>query len=299
MNIYLDGFKENITETIFSLSFKTWLKTTGAYAIMYGITSLIVLSFFTLIISNTGIFTIDDLSNIQSLSDKISMYGNSIFTPITILLFIVIVILSTAIYSWATYFSLVLTDKEANEEDTNFLSVLKQSISPKIFSLFGVTLLLQLMLSAAIILSLLFVKLSGLITLVLFFMIIITMLRLTLVIPAYTIKNHSLSESFSFSLQNITWLRSLKLFGIILLVSLALLVIIVVISAISFIFNLIPYFGTVIKTAIPIFISSFTLALLSASMIGLYYRFSNPQNIIKEEDSTEISEMNNFSTNIE
>ena len=274
MNNYLVEFKENIFETIFKISFKNWLKTTGAYAIMYGASIILVIAFFLVIISSTGIFSLSDLSNTQALAMKLGMFGAALLSPVFFISLAVTLIITIIISSWLTNFTFLLINNYVTDQDTDFGIVFKQSFSPIVFKLFGLILIFFAITVAGMGISVFLTKISWVLTVLGVIVLYIFLIRLSLAIPAFLIGNKSLNDSLSFSLEKMSWIRALKLFGLLILAFIGIFIVSFAISLVSFIFNLIPFIGPLFQMAIQVFLSSFMLALSTSAMIGLYYRYS-------------------------
>lgn len=292
MNIYQQGFREDILNAIFKLSTKTWLKITGAYAIQYFvglvIALVIILPMFASVIS------LDDIAEFQSnpqvifdFSEKIEQLVTD--SPSIILGIIAFVIVILIVYSWAINFQLKISDSQVKKDKADFGEIFRGSFNNEVLKTWFAILLIYLIVIVLFAIAGYAGSISGFLAFLLFLVVMVISTRFFLVIPALIIGKLTLSEAFAWSLQKITWVRALKLFLAGLLATVILLVIAVIIGLISMIFAIIPFLGMLVQWGINIFFGGFMAALFTAAMIGLYYRYAedipdNPEGNLEMDD---------------
>lgn len=278
MNIYQQGFREDILNTIFKLGTKTWLKITGAYAIQYVATMLVALAM--IIPMFASFFSIDELAGLQNNPQAILDFSEKIETAITsspsiipgLIAFMIIVMF---FYSWGMNIQLNIADTQIKKAKVDFGDTLKKSFNTDVLRILLAIALIYLLSVAMYAIAAFAVSLSGFLAFLLFLLVTVIALRFFLVVPALIIGRQTLSEAFAWSLQKINWVRSIKLLGIGFLAVIILAVIGLIIGLVSMIFVLIPFLGVVVQWGINIFFGGFTAALMTATMIGLYYRYAN------------------------
>jgi len=193
--------------------------------------------------------------------------------------------------AWNIYFSIQITDSQITTGQADFGDLFKKSFSSRVFSLLGVTLLICLAFIVGVIISFLLASISGWLTFFAGLFLTIAMFRLTLIVPAMIVGNHTLGSAFEFSVKHIDWMRALKLFGIVLLVFLAIIVVGIVLGLIGIGLAIIPFVGIVIKLAINLVFSGFITALMVSALLALYYHYAEEvaEAVTPEADQTDSS----------
>jgi hypothetical protein len=199
-----------------------------------------------------------------------------------------IFIVALIIYPWTMVLFLTLNDLEIREKNNNVFAALSKSISKKIFTLLGAGIVYYLLMAVSIGLFMLIVVtlmsvasvLGVLIGFVGFFILLIFLMRFILIPAAIVHGNMSLSESFGFSYNHITFKRSalLILMGIVLLIVVAIISALVVQITSSFQLNKenpMQYFY--INQIFSNIFGALTGAFFMSSLSALYFRYSKDE----------------------
>lgn len=290
MNLYQNGFKTDFLNTTFNLNHKIWLKITSAYAIQTIGTMVIMILF----LMAGGIYkqfqSLDKLQNPAEILDLYRNFGESLISsPLMIAFLVIIGVTVVLIASWLYNFSILLTDKQIKFDEVTFVEIFSKSFNNDVIRIFGAGLAIYLILVAGAFLAVLLASISGFLTFILFMGLFIFMIRFILVMPVMIIEQKSFSESVSFSFQKITWIRSLKIFGILILIFIILMIAAVVLAFVVGIFSLIPVLGSIIQIAFQIAFGGYIMALTISAMLGMYYRY-----IDDVEDNNNEIDINNL-----
>jgi hypothetical protein len=288
MNIYQEGFRDDIFSSIFKLTSKIWLKITGIYVInsIIGIIMFIPIALF-LFKDNLAVFFTMNKSDPK----EIASFYQSLFTDFSVLLIfgiIIIALIFVLIGSWVNYFSLILSENEIKGGDTSFGEILKKSFNSKVFSIFGCILVIYLFFVVGGFVSAITAMIHPIIVFFTFLIYLILIFKLFLVIPAMILGNKSLMESFAFSFKHITFVRALKLFGISILVMIIIFFIALIFTSLTSIFKDFMIVGIVINYSFNILLGGFMMTLLVAAGSAMYYRYSED---IDNEDKFTIDEL--------
>ena len=272
-------FKTDFFNGVFGLVKKTWLRLLYAYLMYYGATiilggifvaiafvSSIDLSFFAELMDNPNPSPEQSLFFIQEFSEIIMV--PEFLIPLTIL-FLILLVLG----SWNYYFAFTASNNEVKGDKKTFAETLKQSFSIEVFKLIGISLLLNIIFGVLFFAVIASIQFSGILALLLFLFMWVLIMRFSLVIPAFVVGNYSFSSSFQFSFYHVNWLRALKYFGIAVLFFMILLGVSMIISLLSMAFSFIPFLGIIIQQAINILFGVFMMAIMTAGMVGLFYRY--------------------------
>ena len=284
MSAYINLFKTDFFNGVFSLSKKTWLKLLFAYLMYYlsmlilgGISATIAimgsvdLSFFSELIGNPNPSPEESLFFIEQFS---AMVMAPEFLIPMIILFLILLVTGT----WNYYFAFIATDSEVKGENKTFKELLKESFSVNVFKLIGISLLLNVIIWILFVAAIASAALSGILAFLLFLVVCVVCMRFALVIPAFIVGNYDFSSSFQFSFYHIHWKRALKYFGISILAMLVIMGVSLIIGLISGVFSLIPFLGMIIQMAVNIFFSVIMMAIMTSAMVGLYYRYADTTN---------------------
>lgn len=278
MSTYINLFKTNFFNGVFSLSKKTWLKLLFAYLMYYfsmlilgGIFALIAvmgsvdLSFFSELIGNPNPSPEESLFFIEQFSKMVM--APEFLIPM-IILFLILLVMG----SWNYYFAFISTDSEVKGENKSFGELLKESFSVNVFKLIGVSLLLNLIVWLMFVIAISSIALSGILAFLLFIVVCVVCMRFALVIPAFIVGNYDFSSSFQFSFYHIDWKRAFKYFGISILAMMVIMGVSLIIGLLSGVFSLIPFLGIIIQMVINIAFSVVMMAIMTSAMVGLYYK---------------------------
>lgn len=288
MNFYQQGFKQDILNTIFKLTGKTWLKITGGYAIQMVVTILLFLLVF-----GAGLFNKQDfltkISSATSPQDILGIYEemfNSILSsPMLILVMIVLVVALLVLFAWATNFQVLVAEEQIKNDHVDFSGILRKSVNKDIFRIFGAILVMYLAFSLLVSVVAFLASISGLLMFILLLAAITFILRFVLIVPSMVVGKRTFMESLSWTLKNVTWLRGIKILGIGFLAGFIILVAAGIVGLISTIFTFIPALGQVVQLAINIFVGGFISALMTSAFMGLYYRYEEE---IPEKDPHDV-----------
>lgn len=294
MNIYQQGFREDILNAIFKLTTKTWLKITGAHAIQFVVTMVLALIILVPVFASQ--FNIMDLaSNMDSPEAIIAFYTDLVESIISNQKFLIAIaafaIVLLFVYSWSTYIQLRISDSQIKKDKIDFVAELKQSFNGEILRILAAFVLTYLITIVLFFIVGALAGISGILTFLLFVGAMIVLLRLFLVIPALIVGKKTMGEAFAWSFQQITWIRALKILGIGFLAILILAVVGIIIGLISAIFTFIPFIGQIVQLGINIFLGGFMAALMTATMLAMYYRYAEdiPEN--QENDKLELDDL--------
>lgn len=275
MNIYQQGFKNDLLNTIFKLGGKLWLKVTGAYIIQYiiiliiGVIALISLGVFNNLISLGSMSNPQDILGFyQNLFDSFSI------TPKVVALLFLLTMIGGILISWFYNFTFLLTDVQIKSDKSDFGQIFQESLNKDVFRILGVVFLLYLFTFAALALVVASATVSGWITVLLIIAFFVFMNKFFLVLPAFITGKMSLTNAFTYSFMHMTIRRCFKLFGIMILVFLLFLVVGSIVALISGAISLIPIIGPVFQLIVQIVLGGFIAALSVAALIGLYYRYA-------------------------
>ncbi len=288
MNYFQQKFRTDFFNAVFELTKKTWLNITYAHLIYTGV-------FFVIggAIAAVGIMLAPDLAIFADIFKNpspedslllLQQLSDIFLTPEFITLFIVVFIVVLILASWNYYFAFNTVDNEIKENSLKFSQLLRASFSYGIVKLIGVSLLLNIIIYIMFIAAIMSVAFSGLLAFLLFLVVCVITMRFLLVMPAYVIGNYDLNSSFAYSFYHITWARALKMFGIGILVMMALVGASLIISLISGLFALIPFIGVVIQMAIQTLFGAIMMALIVSTIVGLYYRYAPDLNSTADND---------------
>lgn len=288
MNYFQQKFRTDFFTAIFELTKKTWLNITYAHLIYTGVIFVIGG-----VIAAVGIMMAPDLAVFSDLfknpspEDSILLLqqlSDIFLTPEFIILFIVMFIVVLILASWNYYFAFNTIDNEVKGISLKFAQLLRASFGYGIVKLIGISLLLNIIIYIMFIAAIMSVAFSGLLAFLLFLVVCVITVRFLLVMPAYVLGNYDLNSSFAFSFYHITWARSFKLFGIGILVTMALIGASLIVSLISGLFALIPFIGIVIQMAIQTLFGAIMMALTASALVGLYYRYAPDVNNTNDND---------------
>lgn len=292
MSTYINLFKTDFFNGVFSLSKKTWLKLLFAYLMYYfsmlilgGIFALIAvmgsvdLSFFSELIGNPNPSPEESLFFIEQFSTMVM--APEFLIPM-IILFLILLVMG----SWNYYFAFISTDSEVKGENKSFGELLKESFSVNVFKLIGVSLLLNLIVWLMFVIAISSIALSGILAFLLFIVVCVVCMRFALVIPAFIVGNYDFSSSFQFSFYHIDWKRAFKYFGISILAMMVIMGVSLIIGLLSGVFSLIPFLGIIIQMVINIAFSVVMMAIMTSAMVGLYYRYAEQTTNNDEASST-------------
>jgi len=290
MEINRGSFKAGLLDPIFNLTGKTWLKVTGASVITNLVLGAIGVALFLMVLGSSDIL-MQMITNPQSIKDNLYLLQSELFVPSFFLALFLFVLIAMVIGAWNIYFSIQITDSQITTGQADFGDLFKKSFSSRVFSLLGVTLLICLAFIVGVIISFLLASISGWLTFFAGLFLTIAMFRLTLIVPAMIVGNHTLGSAFEFSVKHIDWMRALKLFGIVLLVFLAIIVVGIVLGLIGIGLAIIPFVGIVIKLAINLVFSGFITALMVSALLALYYHYAEEvaEAVTPEADQTDFS----------
>ncbi len=272
MNNYLQGFKQDLFNTIMDLSGKSFLK----ILIAYTLTSIAMFSIMWLVFTiglGTNPFTIETMSDPEALRnffesmDTSSLGSNFIFT---IILYLVIMMI---LASWSYNFFFIIIDQYIHEGNSLLLNAFNKSLDKSVFRIFYANILLILMFMAGAYIGGSLNSISGFLSFIWVLALFIFLLKFTLAIPAIAAGKLSVSEAFGYSFNNITWGRAIKLFLILIVAGVGLLILGMILGVISLALAAIPSVGTVIQYLIQLIIGGFITSFLVAGTIGLYYRY--------------------------
>lgn len=288
MNIYQEGFRDDILSSIFKLTSKIWLKITGIYVInsIVGIIIFIPIALLLFKDNLTTFFTMN-----KSNPTEIASFYQSLFEDFSALLIagiIIIVFILILISSWVNYFSLLLSDREIKGGDTSFDEILKKSFNNRVFSIFGCMLLIYLFFVIGGFVSAITAMIHPIIVFITFLIFLILIFKLFLVIPALILGDKSLIDSFAFSFKHITFVRALKLFGISILVMIIIFFIALIFQALTSIFKDYMIVGIVINYAFNILLGGIMMTLLVAAGSAMYFRYAED---IDNEDEFTLDEL--------
>jgi hypothetical protein len=275
MNIYQQGFKSDLLNTIFKLSGNLWLKVTGAYTMQY----IIILIMGVITLASLGIF--NNITSLGSMDNpqEIMRFYQDLFesftiTPKFIVLLFVMIMVGGVLISWFYNFSFLLADTQIKSGKSDFGQIFQESMSKDVFNIFGVMFLLYLFSIAAMVLVMASAAVSGWITFLLVIAFFVFMNKFFLVLPAFITGKMSLINAFNYSFKHMTINRCFKLFGVMILIFIVLIVVAVIIGLIAGAFSLIPIVGPVFQIIIQILLGGFIAALSVVALIGLYYRYA-------------------------
>ncbi len=278
MNIYQQGFKEDILTTIFKLTGRTWLKITGVYSIQAIISRILLL----IVISTVVIGELDYTEFAASMNDPqvmLEFYQEFFDTikgsPAVLTSILVLGLIFCFIVSWSTNIKLLFTDSEIRKGQIPYNELFRKSFSTDVFRIFGAFVLLYLIIAGLFVLVGAVAEISGFLSFVFILGIFVFMFRFILVIPAMIIGKLSIKEAFLWSMNNITWLRGGKILGIGFLAFLILVVVFFIIGIISAAFAFIPVIGPIILLAVNILSLGVLNALTVSTTMGLYFRYSD------------------------
>ncbi len=295
MNIYQQGFREDILNSIFKLTTKTWLKITGVHAIRTVVTIVLALIIVVPVLASS--FNIMDLaSNMDNPEAILEFYTDLVelimSTPKILWAIAGLIIVLMFVYAWATYIQLKMSDSQVKADNIDFGAELKQSFNGEILRIVGAFLLMYLISIVLFFIVGVVASFSGLLTFILSLGAMIVILRLFLVIPAMVIGKKSIGEAFGWSFQHITWIRAIKILGIGFLAMLLILVVAIIVGLVSAIFALIPILGQIVQLGINIFMVGFMAALMTATMLALYYRYAEDiTENDKDDDKLELDDL--------
>ncbi|MDN5202360.1 hypothetical protein QQ008_13320 [Fulvivirgaceae bacterium BMA10] len=291
MNIYQQGFRTNILDTIFKVVGQIWLKVTGGYAIYYITTIILVAIAFLMFIFDGADFDIfGELMNPENLRDPEELKRIAddlsvvLLTPRFAVVIGVLSIIVLVLVSWSYYFAFLVANQQITERKSDFNTAFGKSLGTDVFKLLLALILIYVILLVGSVAAAMTINVSGYIAFLLFVLLFIGIFKLTLIVPAIAVGNLSISEAFSFSLKHITWLRALKLFGISILATFAFSMAAVIIWVMSLIFAFIPILGQIVQLAINIMISGFIMAFTVSALTGLYYRYADEIEDQEEDD---------------
>jgi len=295
MNEYQKRFRSDFFNAVFDLAKKTWLNITYAHLIYTGV-------FFVLggIIAAVAIMEFSDLSvfaemfNNPSPEDSlllIQQLSDIFLTPEFLILFIILFLVVLILASWNYYFAFNTVDAEVKGNQFNFRQLLNYSFSYGVVKLIGITLLLNIIIYIMFAAAIMSIAFSGLLAFLLFLIVCVISLRFILVMPAYVLGNYDLNSSFAFSFYHITWARAIKLFGMGILIMMALIGVSLIISLVSGLLALIPIIGIVLQMAINTFFGAIMMALTVSAIVGLYYRYATDLPSTTTEDNDLIAEL--------
>lgn len=288
MNIYQEGFRTDISASIFKLTGKTWLKITGIYAIT-SIAGYILMFLLGMLFFRNIFFSFFNANT--SNPAEITGIIQSLFASLNIMFFVGIALLSLFLLlsmSWVNNFALMLSDSVIKDDNSNFENVFKNSFNKKVFALFGTTLLIYLIFAVGGLLAALTAMIHPAIMILALLIYFILSFKMFLIIPAMVLGNKTVVESFVFSFKHITFIRALKLFGISILVFIVFFLIALVSTLITSVFKEIIVLNMVVSTIINIFLGGIFMALLISSGTGMYFRYAED---IEKDDDFSIDEL--------
>lgn len=273
MEINRESFKAGLLDPIFNLTGKTWLKVTGASVITNLVIGAIGVALFLMVLGSSNML-MQMITNPQSIKDNLYLFQSEMFVPSVIITFILFLLIAIVAGAWNIYFSIKITDSQITTGQADFGELFGKSFNSRVFTLLGVTILIYLVFFVGVFISAILAYVSGWLTFFVGLFLTIAMFRLTLVIPAMMVGNHSLASALEFSVKHIDWLRALKLFGIVLLAFLAIIVVAIVLGLIGMGLAIIPFVGIVIKFAINLVFGGFITALMISALLALYYHYA-------------------------
>jgi hypothetical protein len=290
MKNYIQGFRTEITNSVFEVSAKTWLRITGVYAINMIVLFLFValgVLFFLKEGFNFPMGGYQDPENMLQLYRE--LFDMVVRLPGFILYIIVVFFIILLVSAWAYTLGFIIVDDYARGGRKRFSEQFNQSFTSKVFLFLGAALVIYLILLVGIFIAISLATISGFLAFLGILAVFIFINKLILVLPALMVGNQDFGEAFAFSVRNINLARTFKLFGVEILFFLALLVAGVVIMLLSMAFMAIPVAGQLIQMLIQIALGGMIMALFITALVGLYHRYAqtDPESIGSGSESDE------------
>ncbi|MBI9035028.1 MAG: hypothetical protein JEZ03_11215 [Bacteroidales bacterium] len=273
MNRYLEGFKQDLFNTIMDLTGKSFLKILLAYTAISIIMIGMMWVFFNLGLGLNMSF-LTQLSDPEAIKDLTSQLE---FTQLSFGFYVfagIFVVLMMLISTWNINLFLIISNQFIVEGSCNLKYALSQSINRNVIIILLAILLFYVMLIAGIVFSVALASVSGFITFLMIIVLILFLLKFAIVIPAISLNNISFADAFAFSFHHITWKRSLKLFMIIIIFMILMMIFGLVFSLIYTALTVFPNVGVVIQLVTQIVLGALMASFVSAATIGLYYRYA-------------------------
>ena len=206
------------------------------------------------------------------------------YSPAIMVTTLFYVLITAILISWVYYLAILIIDDQVKEKNTNFIELLFKSFSIGTLKLMGLNILFYVFLLAVIIpLVFVFTKISIALIIVLILAFLTFCLRLIIVVPAILIGNMRLSEAISYSFGNMTWGRTFRLLGIIVLAIIITFIVAIVLGLIMMIFRSSYAATQIFNILTQVIIGGISMAFSVTASIALYYRYSNMESNTSDE----------------
>lgn len=289
-NHFVAELENNFFNTLFSIAWKTFKNITLSYLVYMGISLLLLGGIFTSIlgVDSLQIFSPEMQQNPELIQEFFKTQSTDLFNSSFIGGVLIMGLISLLVVSWMQYFSYIATSAYIKNDSQNFKDILYQSLNSGIFRMLGAFLLLYLIMIVMFIVAMSTIAISGFIAFLLVIGVSIFLYRFILIIPAYVLGRHSMSDSFALSFQHITWFKALKYFGTTVLAILVLFLFGIILGLFGLILNMIPFVGVAIHYIIQILMGGFFTALGAALFVGLYFRATGELKDIEDNDNDDL-----------
>ncbi len=287
MNILGDRLRNDTFGGILNLGTKSWWAPTAANAIS---TLLQILIIVPIVLAIFG-FSIEELLSLKDMAqDPVAMQRRmeslvndlkDSFSVSWILMGVLAFLVMMVISSWVQYVGLLSVDHSMTNDRQDVGGVLSKSLNKNVINIFLVSLILLLLFTGLIIgVSVLTglarsagVGLGVLLGLASMLFVGAFMMRTIIALPLLIFENYSVMGAIKESLRTISLKKGLKylLFGMLVMMGLS--AISLAISLIGSLLAVIPFLGAVISVVLNVMYGGFVMALTSAMMYGIYYKY--------------------------
>lgn len=279
------NFKSDIFEAVIKLSEKTGMKVTGVVIINNAVIILLaILPILALLGTDSPVFQL--FSNPQLFQGNPDEMRELLLTGHVGGTIFLVAVIALFVGAWSFLTNLRITNTQLITGSVDFTTQLATSFSKDIFKVVGLILLFYVVLVVGVLLATVLAVISSWLTVFAILLFVILMLRFSLVFPAIFIGQKSFTDALDYSFTNITWRRSLKLLGVIMLTMLVMLFALMIVGVFAMILLKVPFIGVGINYLIQWILVGIISTLGNAALVGLYYRYEKEKVADSVEDDS-------------